>query len=86
MVLLKEDGSLDIERINRLPIDDYMEVVGGFTEKQYNDFFTKQPINEGKEPVKVILVEDTIEKDAERCGMVNFDEFINKMREKYGLR
>jgi hypothetical protein len=28
MALLKEDGSLDIERINQLPIEEYMEEIG----------------------------------------------------------
>ena len=28
MALLKEDGSLDIERINALPLEEYKEVIG----------------------------------------------------------
>lgn len=86
MILLKEDGSLDIERINQLPIEEYMEVVGDFTQEQRKEYFSNQPINEEKGSVKVIIAESTLEEDIERRGMVNADEFLNKMREKYGLR
>ena len=34
MVLLKKDGSLDIERINSLPLEEYMDVIGDLTEEQ----------------------------------------------------
>ena len=38
MALLKEDGSLDIERINKLPIEDYMEEIASLNKKQYNEY------------------------------------------------
>lgn len=31
MALLKEDGSLDIERINKLPLEEHMNEIGSFT-------------------------------------------------------
>ena len=37
MKYLKEDGSLDIKRINQLPIEEYMDVVGDLTEEQYKE-------------------------------------------------
>ena len=30
MVLLKEDGSLDVERINKLPLDERLEEIGRY--------------------------------------------------------
>ena len=35
MALLKEDGSLDAERINQLPLEEYKEEIGTLTEEQY---------------------------------------------------
>ena len=30
MMLLKEDGSLDVERMNSLPLEEWMDEMGGF--------------------------------------------------------
>ena len=43
MALLKEDGSLDIERINKLPLEEYMEEIGGLTEEQYKEYGCLSP-------------------------------------------
>ena len=39
MVYLKEYGSLDIERINSLPLEDYMDVIGDLTKEQYKEYY-----------------------------------------------
>ena len=44
MALLKEDGSLDIERINQLPIEEYMEEVGNFTNEQRKEYYSKSAL------------------------------------------
>ena len=46
MALLKEDGSLDIERINKLPIEEYIKEIGTLMEEQYKEYLSKLPINE----------------------------------------
>ena len=71
MALLKEDGSLDIERINKLPIEEYMDVVGNLTEEQYEEYLSKLPINESNEPIRVIKVD--------RPMGVNADDVINNI-------
>ena len=43
MALLKEDGSLDIERINNLPLEEYMEAMGDLTEEQIKEYNSKLP-------------------------------------------
>ena len=78
MALLKEDGSLDIERINKLSIEEHMKEVGSFTRKQYKQYVSTIPINEGKTYPRAIKVDTPHGVDAE--------EFMNKMREKYGKR
>lgn len=52
MALLKEDGNLNIEWINKLPIEKHCKVVASLTRKQMKVYLSKQPINESK----IILV------------------------------
>lgn len=82
MALLKEDGSLDIERINKLPLEEYMDEIGALTEEQYKEYLSKLPINESNVPTRAVVVDYTLKEELER-GSVIADDFINKMREKY---
>ena len=78
---LKEDGSLDVERINKLPIEEYIKVVGAFTQEQYRYYTSKLPINESYHgPTKAVVVDDTLAKEIERGDA---EDFLNEMREKY---
>ena len=77
MALLKEDGSLDIERINKLPIEEYMEVIGELTETQYEEYLSKIPLNESKETTKAVLVDYLMEEDG-----VDAEEVINNIGRK----
>ena len=78
MALLKEDGSLDIERINKLPLEEHMKEVGSFTREQFKQYVSAIPLNEGKSYPRAIMVDSPHGVDAE--------DFMNKMREKYGRR
>lgn len=79
MALLKEDGSLDIERINKLPFEKYIIEMGTLTQKQYKEYVSKLPINESHEPTKAIDVDCTMEEDVKRNGLVDAEEFLNNM-------
>ncbi|MCF0168279.1 MAG: hypothetical protein HUJ93_06545 [Bacteroidales bacterium] len=79
MVFLKEDGSLDIDRINKLPLEEHMQMVGSMTNEQYEEFLSSIPINESKEHTKAVVVNHTMEDLIER-GCVNFEDLINKLR------
>ena len=83
MVFFKEDGSLDIERINKLPIEEFTNKIELMTEEEYKSFVSKQMINESQEPVRMVKVNYTIDEDIESNGMVIAEDFINKMRKKY---
>lgn len=74
MALLKEDGSLDIERINALPLEEYMQEMGTLTQEQVGEYLSKLPINETKEPVRAIMVDSPMGVDAEIV--------INNLRKK----
>ena len=82
---LKEDGSLDVERINKLPIEEYIKVVGAFTQEQYRYYTSKLPINESHEPTKPVVFYP-LEELLERGLGVDAEEYLKKKREKYGLR
>jgi hypothetical protein len=74
MALLKEDGSLDIERINNLPFEEYMNTMGDLTQEQVKEYLSKLPINESNEPMRAIKVDSTFDMG------VNADMVINNLR------
>ena len=79
MVFLKEDGSLNIERINKLPLEEYMDMMGDLTQEQVREYVTKLPINESKEPMKAVIVDYTLEEEIERGGVIA-EDLINNLR------
>lgn len=74
MALLKEDGSLDVERINKLPIEEYMNAMGDLTQEQVKEYMSKVPKDESNEPMRSINVDSTFD-----VG-VNADDVINDLR------
>ena len=79
MVFLKEDRSLDIERINKLPLEEYMDMMGDLTQEQVREYVTKLPINESKEPMKAVIVDYTLDEELER-GAVIAKDLINNLK------
>ena len=77
MALLKEDGSLDIERINKLPLEEYMNAMGDLTQEQVEEYVSKLPINESNEPMKAVVVDYPMEQDG-----VDAEELINNLRNR----
>lgn len=86
MNYLKEDGSLDIERINKLPIEEYMEIVGDFTNEQREEYYSKSPINESTEPVRSVVVDYTLAEDIEKNGTILVEELLNNLNKRYGIK
>ena len=86
MTYLKEDGSLDIERINNLPIEEYMEVIGNLTKEQYQYYLSKLPINEGNEHTKAVVVDYTLEEELERGSGVDIEEYLNNWKKELEKR
>lgn len=82
MALLKGDGSLDIERINQLPIEEYMKEIGNLTIEQYKEYCSKTPIYENHNQTRVIEVDYTLEEDMERNGTAILDDVLNNLRKK----
>lgn len=66
MVYLKEDGSIDVERINRLPLKEWMDMVAEMTEEQYAYFESKTPLNESEKPYTGVILDDELFERIER--------------------
>lgn len=83
MVHLKEDGSLDIEKINSLPLQEYMNTLGSFTSDQLDEYRSKLPIKDKSEPMKAIKVDFGF--DDPRSG-VDADKYLEQKKKKYGIK
>ena len=81
MALLKEDGSMDVERINSLPLEEYMEEMGTLTQEQVKEYISKLPVNESAESVRAVEVDYTLEDELDRGGVLA-ENVINKLRGK----
>ena len=79
MALLKEDGSLDIERINKLPLNEFMDEMGDLTHEQVEEYISRLPITENNTPLQARVV-NSIEEYGEDA-----DEFLNNIQKQYGL-
>ena len=78
---LKEDGSLDVERIEKLPLEERLELVACLNDEQLSSYVGDIPINDGLQPpIKAIHVDYGF--DDERSG-VDAYEFMEEMRQKY---
>lgn len=77
MAFLKEDGSLDIEYYNSLPLEEWMDEFASLTDEQVDEYISKLPANESKEPVRVIVVDYPMEEDG-----VDAEEFLKNLRKR----
>lgn len=80
---LKEDGCLDIEAINGLPIEDKKDVIASFSREQYNEYLKSLPLDESNEPIKPIKVDYTLEEALEWGMFVDAKEVIDNIGKKY---
>ena len=81
MTILKEDGSLDVERMNRLPLEEWMDEMGDLTQEQVEEYLSKLPINESNEPVRAIEVDYTLEEELKRGLYFRLKNFLEKFFE-----
>lgn len=81
MVLLKEDGSLDVERINKLPIEEKMDVIRNLTSKQLDEYWDNHIIKESYGYTNTVVVDYTLDEELNNGAVVAID-FINKLRKR----
>ena len=78
MALLKENGRLDIERIQKLPYQEYIHEISNFSNEQYDEYVSTIPVNESQDTVLPIVVDD-IEEYIRNGGYVRAWDVINKL-------
>ena len=81
----KEDGSLDIERINKLKKNDWMNLMGELTDEQFNEYKRKCPPNEGIYSTEIHEVNCTMEEDMEAAGFIRVSDMLNNLKRKFGI-
>lgn len=82
MVFLKDDGSLDIERINLLSLDEHMNMLAEFTSDQMEEYQSSLPKG-GCDFPHNIIVDYTMEDEIKRGTGVDADTFLREMKEQY---
>ena len=80
MALLKEDGSLDIEWINKLPLEEKKREMSKLTKEQIKEYASNLPINESKNPVRVLKVNYKME-DLLAKGYTTAEQISKMIRE-----
>ena len=75
MELLKEDGSLNIEWIHTLPVDEYIKVYGILTREQVDEYWSKT--SSSHRPILPVIVD----RPMETVG-VDAVDFLNKLMGK----
>ena len=77
MAFLKEDGSLDIERIQQLPYDEYMYELTHFTKEQREEYFSALP-----EFKSIPIRKGSLKKRLENGELVNAFDVIKNIIKK----
>lgn len=80
MALLKEDGSLDIEWINKLPLEEKKHEMSKLTKEQIKEYASNLPINESNNPVRVLKVNYKME-DLLGKGYTTAEQISKMIRE-----
>ena len=61
MVFLKEDGNLDIDKYESLPLEEWMDAMGDLTQEQFKEYLSKVPLIKSNKPVSAIKVESSFD-------------------------
>lgn len=83
MALLKEDGSLDVERINHLPLEEYKKEIFSLTSKQYEELIDnscKGLIMEKQQLVQAMQSTQSLQEELESGNVFRIEDVINNMK------
>ena len=70
MEYLKEDGSLDAERLANLPLKEFINAVEELSQEQWNEFIAKCELYAVTGPVEPIVVDSSIAEDGVDADVV----------------
>lgn len=71
-MILNEDGTLNIEWINKMPREERMRTIGYFTREQFQEYISKVSIKEVATHTRAIIVD--------KPNGVNLLETLNKIK------
>lgn len=77
MALLKEEGSLDIDKYESLPLEEWMVEMGKLTHEQVMEYLSKVPLQESNGPTEPIIFDPAFE------AGVDADVLIAELRKTY---
>lgn len=86
MALLKEDGSLDIERINKLPFEKRIDEISRLSSSQLNENVCKRLINKATAHRGPIKTKYSLEDEIKMGRIILAEDVLKIMREKYLIR
>lgn len=75
---LNGDGSLNVSKIRKLPLEEKLKVMTYMTQNQTEEYWSTIPINESQSIPIIISGKYNMEEDG-----VDALEFLEKMRKKY---
>jgi len=78
MTLLKEDGSLDVERIKRLPYKEYIIETANYSQEQIDEIYASIPLYESKRSKRAIVV-DSLQEENEGGFWINAFDVVNNI-------
>lgn len=83
MAYLKEDGSLDIERINNLPFEDFLDELRRMTHHQRMEYEHILTINEGDTTIKIRKSNLSCNDALKKGIIVDAKDYLKKMQERH---
>lgn len=84
MIPLKLDGTMDVEKIDNLPSEEYIQVLESMNQEQYLYYSDIAHINESqKGPTKAHKVNYTLEEALKKGLVFDIDSFITKKIKEY---
>lgn len=79
---LNEDGSINREKIDKLPIDEFGKVLGCMTQSEYREYNSIPPINVKQGPIRVRKGGYSIKKELANGAVIADDDYFRELKEK----
>lgn len=83
MIPMKEDGRLDVAFIEKLPHNEFEELISQFTPKQLE--YYEENAHTEKGPTKAIKVDYSLEDFDDWGWGIDMDKLLDRMRKKYKI-
>ena len=86
MTLLRKDGSMDIEHINKLPFFEWVKQMGELTDEQFEEYTNKNSIYESIGPMYSNEIGYTTKEELKNHGFIDLNTAINNLKNEFGIK